>query len=80
MSAVPTLPSPIGNAPTHQRSAQRQLDAHRAEHDAALMREAALSKALALRTAELAKRTFELATRNSEYGERIEHQSATMTC
>ena len=39
--------------------------------DAALAREAALAEELAARTAELAQR-------NSEYGERIEHQSATI--
>ena len=42
-----------------------------AERDAALAREAALAEALAARTAELAER-------NSEYGERIEHQAATV--
>ena len=43
----------------------------RAERDAALAREAALAE-------ELAARTAELATRNSEYGERIEQQAATI--
>ena len=43
----------------------------RQERDAALAREATLATALATRTAELA-------TRNSEYGEQIEHQSATV--
>ena len=54
------------------------IAALRAERDAALAREAALAKALATRTAELAMRTTELATRNSEFGERIEHQAATI--
>ena len=43
----------------------------RAERDAALAREAALTEALAARTAELARR-------DSEYGERIDHQAATI--
>lgn len=43
----------------------------RQERDAALAREATLAEALATRTAELA-------TRNSEYGEQIEHQLATV--
>ena len=46
--------------------------------DAALSEKAALAEELAARTAELAKRTAELTTRNSEYGEQIEHQSATI--
>ena len=47
------------------------IAALRAERDAALAREATLAE-------ELATRTAELATRNSEYGERIEHQAATI--
>src|SRR5215831_9949177 len=43
----------------------------RAERDAALVEKAALSAALAARTAELAQR-------NTEYRERIEHQAATI--
>ena len=43
----------------------------RAERDAALAREAALAEELAARTAELAER-------KSEFGERIEHQAATI--
>jgi two-component system, NtrC family, sensor kinase len=43
----------------------------RAERDAALAREAALAKELAARTAELGQR-------NSDYGERIDHQAATI--
>src|SRR6516162_9549107 len=43
----------------------------RAERDAALMEKSALAKALGEQTAELAYR-------NSEYGERIEHQNATI--
>ena len=47
------------------------IAALRTERDAALAREAALAEALATRTAELAER-------NSEFGERIEHQAATI--
>ena len=47
------------------------IAALRAERDAALAREAALAE-------KLAARTSELATRNSDYGERIEHQAATL--
>jgi two-component system, NtrC family, sensor kinase len=47
------------------------IAALRAERDAGLAREATLAEALATRTAELA-------TRSSEYGEQIEHQSATI--
>ena len=50
---------------------QHTLAELRKERDAALAREAALAEALATRTAELA-------TRNSEYGEQIEHQLATV--
>ena len=54
------------------------IAAIRAEREEALAREAALTEELAARTAELALRTTELATRNSEFGERIEHQVATI--
>ncbi len=47
------------------------IAALRTERDAALAREATLAEELAARTAELAQR-------NSEYGERIEHQAATI--
>ena len=47
------------------------IAALRTERDAALAREAALAE-------ELAARTAELATRNTEYGERIEQQTATI--
>ena len=43
----------------------------RTERDAALAREAALAEALAARSAELARR-------NSEYGEALEQQAATV--
>src|SRR5580704_9403039 len=47
------------------------IAALRSERDAALAREATLAEVLATRTAELA-------TRNSEYGERIQQQAATI--
>ena len=47
------------------------IAALRTERDAALAREAGLAE-------ELAARTAELATRNTEYGERIEQQTATV--
>jgi len=47
------------------------IAALRTERDAALAREATLAEVLATRTAELA-------TRNSEYGERIQQQAATI--
>jgi two-component system NtrC family sensor kinase len=47
------------------------IAALRAERDAGLAREVTLAEALATRTAELA-------TRNSDYGERIEQQTATI--
>jgi hypothetical protein len=47
------------------------IAALRTERDAALAREARLAE-------ELAARTAELATRNTEYGERIEQQTATV--
>ena len=50
---------------------RQQLEEQRAERDAALAREAALTKELAARDAELAQR-------NTEYRERIEHQAATI--
>src|SRR5215467_1810515 len=50
---------------------RRQLEEQRAERDAALVREATLAKELAARTAELAQR-------DSDYGERIEQQTATI--
>ena len=50
---------------------QRAIAELRRVRDAGLAREATLAEALATRTAELA-------TRNSEYGEQIEHQLATV--
>ena len=52
------------------------IAALRAERDAALAREAALAEELAAQAR--ATRTAELADRNTEFGERIEHQAATI--
>jgi hypothetical protein len=49
----------------------QSMAASRQMLDAALTREAALAK-------ELAARTAELASRDSDYGERIEYQAATI--
>jgi GAF domain-containing protein len=69
------MTAPPGDTTTDLHAVNEAL---RAERDAALSEKATLAEELVARTTELAERTAELAIRNGEYGERIEHQSATL--